>query len=164
MRCVTTSFFNWLGEVCKDDIKPKNVILDFELASFNCCKRFFKDSKLFGCLFHLGQIVWRRVQLMKFSKEFKNDFDVKFNVKLILALSFVPESEVLYLAACLKNYLINEELCDILRLFEWFQEEYLNFNDTNKSISFWNAYNRVIEGVKRTTNSIEGYHRHLNSL
>ncbi|KAG0422861.1 hypothetical protein DMUE_6175, partial [Dictyocoela muelleri] len=130
------NFFTWLESECKGNCKPKSIILDFEVASFNSCKKFFKNSTLYGCLFHLGQIIWRRIQSMKFSKEFKDDYNVKFNVKLILALSFVPESEVLYLAARLKTYLIQEESWDVLKLFEWFQNSYLDFNESNKSINF----------------------------
>ena len=60
--------FEWLSKVIKEEvIKEKNIILDFERASMNALKKFFTSSKLFGCNFHLGQIVWRRVQNMKFA-------------------------------------------------------------------------------------------------
>lgn len=42
-------FFEWLSLECKEDIMPKNVILDFEAASFNSCKKFFKDSTFWMC-------------------------------------------------------------------------------------------------------------------
>ncbi|KAG0442566.1 hypothetical protein DMUE_0180 [Dictyocoela muelleri] len=42
--------------------------------------------------------------------------------------------------------------------------KYLKFNESNKSITFWNSYNRVLNNIPRTTNSIEEYLGHLNSL
>ncbi|KAG0440742.1 hypothetical protein DMUE_1520 [Dictyocoela muelleri] len=159
-------FFDYLEGECKGNCKPKSVLLDIKLSSFKCCKRFFVSSNFYGCLFHLGQIIRRRVQAMNFSKEFKENYDVKFNVKLILALSFVPEEDVLVLVLVnrLKLYLTEEKALNELKLFEWFKKEYLSFNTSNKSINFWNCNVRVKENIPRTTNSIEGFHRHLNSL
>lgn len=83
---------------------------------------------------------------------------------MILALSFVPIKDVFLLSARLKKFLISEESWNVLSLFEWFQDEYLTENETNKSINFWNCYERTVNSIPRTTNSIEGMHRHLNNL
>ncbi|EEQ81136.1 hypothetical protein NCER_102644 [Vairimorpha ceranae BRL01] len=97
--------FEWLSKEIKEEeikeevIKEKNIILDFERASMNALKKFFTSSKFYGCNFHLGQIVWKRVQNMKFAQEFMRNYEVKLHVKMILALSFVPIDDVLLLAA-----------------------------------------------------------------
>ena len=80
-------------------------------------KSFFTSSKLYGCNFHLGQIVWKRVQNMKFAQEFMRNDEVKLHVKTILALSFVPIDDVLLLADRLNVSLKTEESYDALRLF-----------------------------------------------
>lgn len=156
--------FSWLMGVCKDNCQPKDIILDFEVASWKSCKNFLPGSSIYGCVFHFGQIIWRRVQMLGFSKEFKENYEIRFQVKMILALSFVPPNEVTIIAARLKAYLVTEKSVNVLRLFEWFQENYLHMESNNKSIFFWNVYERVKKGIPRTSNSIEGYHRHLNSL
>lgn len=160
-------FFDWMSEnymVKNDKINDKSILLDFELASYNQAKLYFKDHQLYGCLFHFGQIIWRRVQLLKFSKDFIADYNIKFNVKMILALSFVPIGDVLIMAARLKKYLVTEDSKYVLILFKWFQQEYLSENNGNKSIKFWNAHERTLKRIPKTTNSIEGFHRHLNTL
>ena len=127
-------FFNWLSSVCltvKNDLE-KGVFLDFKQSSQKQGRIFFKESRFYGCLFHSGQIVWRRVQTLKFSKEFIANYEIRFDVKMILALSFVREEEVLLMAAKLKSYLSSKNSKDVLRLFEWFYNEYLSNKDGNK--------------------------------
>ena len=129
--------FEWFSKEIKEEVvKEKNIILDVERASMNALKKFFTGSKLYGCNFHLGQIVWRRVQNMKFAQEFMKNDEVKLHVKMILAHSFVPIDDVLLLAARLNVSFKTEKSYDALRLFEWFKAEYLMENDGNKSVSF----------------------------
>jgi hypothetical protein len=50
-------------------------------------------------------------------------------------------------------------------VFLWFEKIYCNncsFGDKKKGKL--NAYFRVLEDIPRTTNSLEGYNRHINSL
>jgi len=72
------------------------------------------------------------VQTLKFSKKFIANYEIGFDVKMILALSFVREKEVLLMAAKLKSYLSSKNSKDVLRLFEWFYNEYLSNKDGNK--------------------------------
>lgn len=157
--------FGWIKtNYPKVTSRRKSIIIDFEQASYNSLHSYFKNSTLYGWYFHLGQIIWRRVQILNFSKEFINNPQTKLLVKMILALSFVPSAEVFIVAARLKNYIIEERSLDVLMLFEWFQGEYLSNETSNKKISFWNVYERTQNNIPRTTNSLEGYHGHLNSL
>ncbi|KAG0437612.1 hypothetical protein DMUE_3596 [Dictyocoela muelleri] len=142
----------------------KSIIIDFELGSYNVLKRYFSNSSLYGCNFHFGQILWRRIQVLKFSNIFINNSQVKLQVKMILALSFVPPSDVVIVAARLKSFLVNENIEEVLILFDWFQTEYLLCKTGNKAVHFWNVFERTKFDVPRTTNSLEGYHRHLNTL
>lgn len=89
---------------------------------------------------------------------------IKLQVKMILALSFVKSENVLEYASKLKEFIITEENQNVLDLFEWFYEEYLTNTIGNKSFEFWNVKLRTENNIPRTTNSLEGYHRHLNSL
>lgn len=142
----------------------KSIIIDFELASYNVLQRYFKNSNIYGCNFHLGQIVWRRIQLLKFSKSVIDIPRIRLLVKMVLSLSFVPPHDVPIVAARLKLFIIQEKSEDVLSLFEWFQSEYLENNTGNKLIAFWNVYERTKSNIPRTTNSLEGYHRHLNTF
>ena len=84
----------------------KNGILNFEVASYKVIRKFFVGSNFNGCNFHLGQIVWRGVQHLKFSKKFLQNKKIRFNVKMILALSFVPKNEDWLFLLALKNTLL----------------------------------------------------------
>ena len=83
---------------------------------------------------------------------------------MILALGFVPIDDVLLLTARLNVSLKMEKSYDALRLFEWFKDEYLVENDSNKSISFLNVFDRTLNRIPRMISSIEEMHMQLNSL
>ncbi|KAF7694780.1 hypothetical protein CDIK_1938 [Cucumispora dikerogammari] len=42
---------------------PINIIIDFEKTLLNSIKSAFSNTKFFGCNFHFGQMIWRRIQL-----------------------------------------------------------------------------------------------------
>jgi hypothetical protein len=44
---------------------PEYIIFDYEPAIYNSMKEGFPNANLGGCLFHLSQILWRRIQTMK---------------------------------------------------------------------------------------------------
>ncbi|KAG0435139.1 hypothetical protein DMUE_4866 [Dictyocoela muelleri] len=76
--CYDHFFVSWLSKECNDEILPKNLILHFELASYNSCRKYFKDIHFFGCFFHLGQIIWRRIPVLKFATEFVENSETNF--------------------------------------------------------------------------------------
>ncbi len=157
--------FEWINSSYPNVLlNEKSIVLDFELASYNAFKKNFKHAKLFGCSFHLGQIVWRKVQALKFSTLLTSNPSVKVQVKMILALSFVEVDSVLLYASKLENFIIQQKSTDVLALFRWFEQEYLFSNRGNKILEFWNVKKRTENDIPRTTNSLEGYHRHLNTF
>lgn len=66
-------FFNLLRISCNYGINlnPKIIISDFEKIIPTTVKMFFPEVITKGCLFHLGQIIWRRTQ--------KNNLVVKYS-------------------------------------------------------------------------------------
>lgn len=54
---------------------------DFERAAKNAFKVAFSDTKQSGCLFHLGQCFWRKIQqLSEISKNYIADPDYAFKL------------------------------------------------------------------------------------
>lgn len=41
---------------------PRRIICDFEMGIISAIKQCFPNTDLRGCLFHFGQIIWRKVQ------------------------------------------------------------------------------------------------------
>ncbi|KAG0438142.1 hypothetical protein DMUE_3274 [Dictyocoela muelleri] len=89
--------FEWIKSYQEDILNnEKSIILDFELASFNSIKKRFIHLNLCGCCFHLGQIIWRKIQNLGFSSIVINNASIKLQVKMILALSFVSFEDVVF--------------------------------------------------------------------
>ncbi|KAG0442390.1 hypothetical protein DMUE_0305 [Dictyocoela muelleri] len=70
---------------------PNNIIIDFESAAFISLKNNFPGSHISGCLFHLSQIIWRRVQKESLTKIYKNDGNFRACTKILFAFSFIPK-------------------------------------------------------------------------
>jgi hypothetical protein len=48
-----------------------------------------------GCLFHFGQCIWRQIQHHGLQNKYKDDKLFHLNVKKLIALAFVPISDVI---------------------------------------------------------------------
>ncbi|KAG0441572.1 hypothetical protein DMUE_0950 [Dictyocoela muelleri] len=157
--------FRWLVDITNNyEISNKSVVLDFKTASYNSIKRCLTNVSLYGCAFPLGQIVWRQMQQRKISLQYKNNIITKMYVKMIMSLAFVTKSSVVEYSLDLEDYFKSNESREALIVFNWFKSEYYNHDKNNISIKFLHVYDRLSNGIPRTTKSIEGYHRHLNTL
>ncbi|KAF7693571.1 hypothetical protein CDIK_2298, partial [Cucumispora dikerogammari] len=65
--------------------KPENIIMNFEQALFRSIKQCASGVKLWVCLFHLNQIVWRRIQSLDLTRQYKNYYTFRINIKMKLA-------------------------------------------------------------------------------
>lgn len=45
-------------------INPQTIIIGFELALKNSLRIFPTTLKIYGCSFHLGQSIWKKIQNM----------------------------------------------------------------------------------------------------
>lgn len=149
------------------NLQPELIIMDFEHGIFTSCKSIFPQSILNGCLFHLSQIVWRKLQGFKYTCMYKENSEFRFNINLIMALSFVPYQYIETQAKFLMEYFVRENVFkEAIEVLNWFT---INFIDKetclpNHHPEFWSVYKRTLNKQPRTTNSLEGYHRHLNSV
>ncbi|KAG0436223.1 hypothetical protein DMUE_4330 [Dictyocoela muelleri] len=143
------------------------MIIDFENASHKSLKEIFPNTQQHGCNFHFGQIMWRYVQKSGFSKLYLSSLLFKMHIKMILALSSVPEEEVECEASKLSLYFKEINAAEAQSILLWFSSQYIkniHRGFTNRNIHFLNVYKRSLIGIPRTTNSLEGFHRHLNVL
>lgn len=65
-------------------MNPKFIITDFEKALINSTSNSFNRSKSFGCLFHLGQAVWKRIGSLGLIHRYRNELNFKKLVKMML--------------------------------------------------------------------------------
>jgi predicted nuclease of restriction endonuclease-like RecB superfamily len=75
----------------------------------------------------------------------------------------VREDKVRHYFDLLKTKLNHErERNKYVKIVKFFEKKYINVSDEN--LRFWNAYNRVLAFLPRTTNALEGFHRAINKL
>lgn len=160
------SFLKILSE--KYDLKaPDYLILDFEAASFNSFKTIFPRTKIYTCLFHFSQIIWRKIQSLGYTSIYNSNSCFNFQVRLIMALAFVPSNDIQAMGDKLLNYFERENSCEnTYVLFQWFKKKFINAEtcSINHRPEVWSVYMRVKKNLPRTTNSMEGFHRHLNNV
>ena len=134
---------------------------DFEKASQNAIERVFSNTQIIGCLFHLGQSLYRKVNQLNHSDEYKNDINFRIHIKMLLALSFVPPLDVAT---------VFDELCldcppamgDVI---DYWEDTYIGRMRVNVRVNprfpipIWNVHARVADDILHTNNSVEGWHR-----
>ncbi|KAG0441570.1 hypothetical protein DMUE_0953 [Dictyocoela muelleri] len=139
------------------------IISDFEPALVSSLKINFEHSKINGCYFHFSQIIWRKIQQLNLQLDYKNDPNFRKMVRLIILLSYVPTENInLEFKKIEDLYGKNEKNMDFLKYFEHsFVQKNLVFY---KSVSFWSVHERIKKNIPTTTNSVEAWHRHLNTF
>jgi len=151
-------------------MNPHSITTDFEKAAKNAFQVVFPNAAQYGCLFHFGQCLWRRIQkLPEVSKNYIDDPDYALNVKCLSAIAFVPP---LHAKEAFKT-LISDDFysssSDIEALVDYIEENWIGGIRRGKErparfpIAEWNCYQRVLDDQNRTNNAVEGWHRAFQS-
>lgn len=147
------------------NLNPASLLVDFERAALNSIKRHFPQSQIGGCLFHFGQCVWRRIQAEGLASWYAACPENALLIKSLQALAFVPLQDVnntfeQFTAA------LDEEMDEILEDFlTYFEATWIGIVQRGRRRrpafpqELWNVYERVVQDLPRTNNSIEGWHR-----
>jgi hypothetical protein len=149
------------------NLKPKTIIIDFEISFLNSLTAIFPESSISGCTFHFGNCVWRRLQILKLDSMYKNDENFQEATRMLLNLTFVPE-EKLVCEFNKANQKINPKSLKIIDDFlYYFKKTFLNIKDqkilsSKFSYTFWSARKRILNNIPRTTNCVEAWHKVLN--
>jgi hypothetical protein len=145
----------------KPTLNPLSMMADFEKASHNAVRQVFPAVQLVGCLFHLGQCLWRKVQDLHLADRYRDDENFRSHVKMILALSFVPSADV----ANAFEMLVESCPREVDPILDYWEDNYIGRNRRNRraaplfAIQLWNVRDRVTDGLPRTNNSVEAWHR-----
>ena len=133
---------------------PKTVILDFELAVHNVLYAILPGSHVKGCLFHYGQALWRKLQELGLSSEYRQFDHIRHWFRLFIGLCFLPVPQVMNGFVAIQNqHTPNNDKC---RLFNaYFLDTWLT---GQFPIPLWNHFRT---DVPRTNNNCEGYNSRL---
>lgn len=148
------------------NLQPRSIMTDFEMASKNAFRSAFPDTAQSGCLFHLGQCFWRKIQqLPEVSKNYIDNPDYALKVKCLTALAFVPPSAVKEYFESLTSDEFYASSSNMEDLVDYVEDNWIGGNRRGTSrpprfaIEDWNGYHRVIDDLARTNNAVEGWHR-----
>jgi hypothetical protein len=152
---------------------PASIMTDFELASINAFQHSFPTAIHRGCFFHLGQCIWRKIQAHHdLQDRYKNDPDFALNVRMLPALAFVPENDVVeaFEEVVESPYYLQEQ--HILQpLVDYFEDVWIGRPQRGNrrrpptyKHSLWNCYDSTLDGLPKTNNAVEGWHLSFSNL
>ncbi|XP_055912327.1 uncharacterized protein LOC129946231 [Eupeodes corollae] len=141
-------------------LNPERIISDFEMAIIRSAQTFFPNTQTNGCLFHFGQIIWRKVQNLSFQVKYGQNENFAMEIRMIKALAFVPPGEVLEYFEAAYGAL---EFAESKTLAKWFKRNYLGSSSSRPRYSpdFWTTGAASETSFPRTQNSVEAWHRRL---
>lgn len=165
--------YNYLFIKLKSEINfnPEIVVIDFEVAIKTSLESIYENIKLQGCSFHFSQTLWRKLGTLGLISLYKEKKEVYECVRNILNLTFVNPNEVCTFYNIIKSKIKEYNIGEILVKFtNYFEKNYLgnymqseNYYNTNVfKIEFWNCFDRTLQDIPRTINSVEAWHRSIN--
>ena len=156
--------------ICKPDLDPKSIQIDFEQAFISAFKDIFPNAKINGCFFHFCQCVWRKIQSLGLQKMYSENSTFALQVKQLCALAFVPVHDVVYAFEELiesEYYIENKSLFQ--PILNYFEDTWIGRPVRRKRrspifpLNIWNVYENVLMKRPRTNNAVEGWHNAFNS-
>lgn len=148
-------------------LDPLSIVFDFELAAIRAFQNTFPTATVTGCMFHLGQCVWRKLQTEGFSERYRHEPDFALLVKCILALAFIPPNDVIEVFEILTAdpaYRVIEVICDYMEDNFIGRQRRGRRDRPRFAIILWNQYSRVIDNLPRSNNALEGWHNAFNNV
>lgn len=155
----------------KPELKPNIIMTDFEVTIVNAFNLVFGNTLNKFCLFHWSQNIWRRICNEGLKTMYNTDATFAMQMKMILALAFVPSADVVYAF----ELLAREMPQNVNNLIDFIEDNYIGRLDSRIvdaphrrnprfAIDKWNMYCCVLEDTPRTNNSVEGWHNGFSRL
>ncbi|XP_053144809.1 uncharacterized protein LOC128342022 isoform X2 [Hemicordylus capensis] len=149
------------------NIRPQSIHCDYEIAAMNAIRKFFPETALNGCFFHLVQNMRKHLALIGAVQEFDKNVEFALKAKMVVALAFVPVSDLGEYVASLEKYLPEE----LQPLLNWFEDSYIGHpgrrGHSRLSPLFpppmWNLFDRSLNTDDHTNNHAEAAHCRLRA-
>ena len=159
-------------------LNPRFVMLDFELSAVNAIRHQFPTARVTGCLFHLGQSIYRRVQREGLAGTYKNDAEFQMSVKHLMSLAWLPQDDIPEAFRNIKEAAPEEAQS----VFKYFEETYVlgrviprrgkkgrPRNEPPRHPprfppEFWSVHPLLEQFFPRTNNMQEAWHRRFEAV
>lgn len=155
-------------------LNPASIMTDFEHAALTAWSSVFPDAVQRGCLFHLCQCIWRKVQQIPgLQLRYTEDPEMALQIRQLAALAFVPVQDVVRAFDELMESAFFTENEDALRdLTVYFEDSWIGrpgrrgHGRTRPAFphSLWNVYISALGDLPKTNNAVEGWHRGFHQL
>ena len=146
---------------------PTSMIMDFENAAINAFQMEWPKTTVKGCYFHFTQNVWRKIQELGLQTDYMNDEQLALRIRMLPALAFAPPFEVQELFPQVIEQL---GIPASVELALYFEATYIGRTVPGGTqltplfpIKMWNHHHDVPQGIPRTTNAVEAWHRAYNA-
>ena len=179
-RLTYETFFRELrmaGQEFNIQLAPPHIMVDFEQAVVAEAKNAFPNAQIHGCLFHLGQSLYRRVQAEGLAAQYRDNEELNLAVKKLIALSFLRPDEVVEGFAMIEEQAPQEAT----PIYRYFQDTYIRGraivirgkgrrprNPPRHPPLFppelWSMHSLQESGMSRTNNVQEAWHRRFNEI
>ncbi|CAF1494087.1 unnamed protein product [Rotaria sordida] len=123
---------------------PDTITSDFEPGLIKAIKRQFHNSRHLGCYFHHTQSVYKKIQSLGLSSQYKNDEEVRSHARKLMAVPLLP-LEKMNLAF---EYLVDNHPACLDPLFNYYESFWMD----SLPLKLWNVSNIKI----KTNNIAEG--------
>ncbi|XP_050058592.1 uncharacterized protein LOC126550668 [Aphis gossypii] len=81
--------------LCQKELKPQNILLDFELSAHNGVLRVFPNAHIKCCWFHFGQAWYRQIAKLGLKIKYdQNESEISHWLKYFFGLAFLPSTEI----------------------------------------------------------------------
>ena len=148
------------------DAMPTNMIMDFEIGAINSFRSLWPFTEVKGCFFHLSQNIWRKVQELGLQADYIQDESLALRIRLLPALAFASPFDVPEL---FPQVIAQLGIPQAQELALYFEKTYIGrslpggtFVEPLFPVSMWNHHHEVPQGIPRTTNAVEAWHRSYN--
>ncbi|KFD46250.1 hypothetical protein M514_24728 [Trichuris suis] len=135
--------------------------------------KFLSLSAFQVCFFHTSQCIWRKIQSSGLATQYSTDESFSLKLRHLSALAFLPADEIPGAFDEVKLHM-PEEASEVV---EWFENTYVH-GRTRRVLrngvavrspplfppALWSIYDCMQEGLPRTQNSIEAWHRRWKSV
>lgn len=156
-------------------LRPYRIILDFELAAHNAFKFVYPDIEVQACFFHFSQSCWRKLQDVGLRNDYIDNEGLRVLVRSFVTLAFLPLDQVTpafeVLEETAETYYRDIPLLE--EFVSYFEQVYIGRHTTTRHRTrrtprypahIWNVRERTVEGLPRTNNRLEGWHRAIQTL
>ena len=158
-----STLLSHISDASSRGLAPRSILMDFEAAAISAFRERFSHATLKGCFYHLSQSIWRRVQEAGLQTRYAGDMEFALWCRCLPALAFVPEGDIFQaFEALIDAPGFPRELDSVV---DYFESNYIgNINRGGRRRqplfppSLWTQYQRTVDGLPRTNNSVEGWH------